>query len=93
MMAAKAAYENKAYIQTVVKQHWKMDLLGSFDFWNDYEGKATTQALLLLHLEEQNFSIPMIGSQTLISLGSCGIFESSWVTEEPGMAQRYCTNR
>lgn len=25
MMAAKAAYENKAYIETTVKDHWKVN--------------------------------------------------------------------
>ncbi|KAM3363515.1 triacylglycerol lipase OBL1 [Capsicum galapagoense] len=47
IMAAKAAYENKACIETTVKDKWKMDLIGCFDFWNDYQQKATTQAFVL----------------------------------------------
>ncbi|KAK6128970.1 hypothetical protein DH2020_037277 [Rehmannia glutinosa] len=34
VMAAKASYENHQYIQSIVKDQWKMDYLGSYDFWN-----------------------------------------------------------
>ncbi|PWA68493.1 hypothetical protein CTI12_AA279250 [Artemisia annua] len=47
VMAAKASYENHAYLQYTVTDIWKMELLGSYDFWNDYQQKATTQAFML----------------------------------------------
>ncbi|KAI6695224.1 hypothetical protein NL676_022934 [Syzygium grande] len=47
MMASKASYENEAFLQTTVTHHWQMEFLGSYDFWNDYQGKATTRAFML----------------------------------------------
>ncbi|CAA0840966.1 alpha/beta-Hydrolases superfamily protein [Striga hermonthica] len=47
VMAAKASYENHQYIQSIVNDQWEMEYLGSFDFWNDYQEKATTQAFAL----------------------------------------------
>ncbi|KAF5752863.1 triacylglycerol acidic lipase TAL3 [Tripterygium wilfordii] len=45
-MASKVSYENKAYIKAVVEDQWKMELLGSYDFRNDFQDKATTQAFI-----------------------------------------------
>ncbi|KAL8528687.1 hypothetical protein ACS0TY_006221 [Phlomoides rotata] len=47
IMASKLSYENNKHIQKVVNDHWKMELLGAFDFWNDYQEKATTQAFMM----------------------------------------------
>ncbi|KAL3526784.1 hypothetical protein ACH5RR_011440 [Cinchona calisaya] len=46
IMAAKTSYENSAFIENIVKDYWKMDFLGFYDFWNEYQEKATTQAFL-----------------------------------------------
>ncbi|KAJ6878752.1 hypothetical protein NC652_032329 [Populus alba x Populus x berolinensis] len=46
LMAAKLSYENKAFIETIVKDHWNMEFLGSYDYWNGYQERASTQALI-----------------------------------------------
>ncbi|GJV23918.1 triacylglycerol lipase OBL1 [Tanacetum coccineum] len=45
-MAAKSAYENPAYIKQTVEKHWKMEFLGFFNCWNDYEEDYTTQGFM-----------------------------------------------
>ncbi|XP_038897372.1 triacylglycerol lipase OBL1-like [Benincasa hispida] len=44
IMASTLAYEVLSVIQTVVNNCWKMNLLKCYDFWNDFQGKPTTQA-------------------------------------------------
>ncbi|KAI3785074.1 hypothetical protein L1987_44186 [Smallanthus sonchifolius] len=46
IMAAKSAYENEAYIKETVEKHWKMEFLGFFNCWNDYEEDYTTQGFM-----------------------------------------------
>nr|GEV01661.1 triacylglycerol lipase-like 1 [Tanacetum cinerariifolium] len=46
IMAAKSAYENESYIKETVEKHWKMEFLGFFNYWNDYEEDYTTQGFM-----------------------------------------------
>ncbi|KAD4888157.1 hypothetical protein R6Q59_034750 [Mikania micrantha] len=46
IMAAKAAYENEAYIKETVEKHWEMEFLGFFNCWDDYEEDYTTQGFM-----------------------------------------------
>ncbi|KAM7279233.1 hypothetical protein ACFE04_006367 [Oxalis oulophora] len=46
-MAAKLAFENKAFIQNVVQNHWEMEFLDFFDCWNDFQDCLSTQAFIL----------------------------------------------
>ncbi|XP_045814960.1 triacylglycerol lipase OBL1-like [Trifolium pratense] len=54
MMTSKAAYENQAFIRDTVENHWKMEVVASGDYWNDFEGEATTQAYVLLNKSDNH---------------------------------------
>ncbi|XP_038883943.1 triacylglycerol lipase OBL1-like isoform X1 [Benincasa hispida] len=47
MMASKLAYENEAHVTQTVNNIWKMEFLGFFNFWNDYQEKCSTQAFMM----------------------------------------------
>ncbi|KAF7129114.1 hypothetical protein RHSIM_Rhsim10G0116600 [Rhododendron simsii] len=85
MMASKASYENKAYVETTVNDLWKMEFLGAFSFWNDYQEKATTQAFML---RDKNTSSDLIivafrGTEGFDVDARCTDFDISWY-ELPG---------
>ncbi|KAK4416191.1 Lipase [Sesamum alatum] len=45
-MASKLAYENDELIKVTVENTWKMELLGSYSFWDERCQKDTTQAFM-----------------------------------------------
>ncbi|XVF61173.1 hypothetical protein PTKIN_Ptkin08bG0108500 [Pterospermum kingtungense] len=46
-MAAKLSYENRAVVERIVRYYWKMELIGYYNFWNDYQKKTNTQAFMV----------------------------------------------
>lgn len=46
IMAAKLSYENEDFVQSVVRDHWKMEFFTFYNFWNEYQKKFSTQALM-----------------------------------------------
>ncbi|KAK7386441.1 hypothetical protein VNO78_26669 [Psophocarpus tetragonolobus] len=52
MMASKASYNNAAFLKTTVEDIWKMEFVGFYDCWNEYQEKATTQLLIALDKQE-----------------------------------------
>ncbi|KAM6591376.1 hypothetical protein CsatA_013981 [Cannabis sativa] len=57
IMASKISYENQPFIQNVPTHNWKMEFLGFYDCWNDYQNKATTQAFIMRDKGEDHDTI------------------------------------
>ncbi|KAJ4841536.1 hypothetical protein Tsubulata_001740 [Turnera subulata] len=47
LMAAKLAYENEAFISSIIRDHWKMEFKGFYNFWNGYLEQPSTKAFML----------------------------------------------
>ncbi|KAG6624643.1 triacylglycerol lipase OBL1-like [Carya illinoinensis] len=46
MMASKLSYENAEFVHTIIRDHWNMENLGFYNFWNDFQGQPSTQAIM-----------------------------------------------
>ncbi|OAY84986.1 uncharacterized protein LOC109706574 [Ananas comosus] len=58
MMASKVAYENAAYIEEAVTDHWKMHFVGFYSCWNKFLNNYTTQAFIFCDkAEDANYIV------------------------------------
>ncbi|XP_059457487.1 triacylglycerol lipase OBL1-like [Corylus avellana] len=80
MMASKASYENKSYLETTVNDHWKMEFLDCYDFWNEYQEKPTTQAFMLRdkNADHDTIVVAFRGTEPFDSDAWCSDFDISW---------------
>ncbi|KAK6938672.1 Fungal lipase-like domain, partial [Dillenia turbinata] len=46
LMASKLSYERDVFIRNVVQDRWKMEFLGSYNFWNEFQQQHATEAFL-----------------------------------------------
>lgn len=47
IMASKFSYENEQVISNAVTNHWGMEFLGLYSFWNDYQKMESTKAMIV----------------------------------------------
>ncbi|KAL2528536.1 alpha/beta-hydrolase superfamily protein [Forsythia ovata] len=85
IMASKVSYENKAYIESTVMDQWKMDFVGSYDFWNDYQEKATTQAFIF-HDKNDKIIVAFRGTEPFDANAWSTDFDFSWY-DIPGLGR------
>ncbi|XP_024019598.1 uncharacterized protein LOC21394334 [Morus notabilis] len=80
MMASKLSYENKARIEHTVTQLWKMQFLGFYEYWNDFQEKSTTQAFMMRDKSEDHDTIVVAfrGTLPFDVAAWCSDFDISW---------------
>ncbi|RYR78822.1 hypothetical protein Ahy_A01g003684 [Arachis hypogaea] len=80
MMAAKAAYENAAFVQATIQDVWKMEFVGCYNCWNEYQGKATTQVLIFLdkYEERDTYVVAFRGTEPFNADDWCTDIDISW---------------
>ncbi|KAK3222125.1 hypothetical protein Dsin_009150 [Dipteronia sinensis] len=85
-MASKLSYENKAVVEKTVQDCWKMELLGYYDFWNDYQRKATTQGFMFLDKisDPDTIIIAFRGTETFDADAWCTDIDLSWYEFDMG---------
>ncbi|KAJ4714873.1 Lipase, partial [Melia azedarach] len=87
-MASKLSYENKVVVENTVRDCWKMELIGYYDFWNDFQRKYTTQGFMF-HDKTADPDVIIIafrGTELFDADAWCTDIDISWY-ELPGMGK------
>ncbi|EFJ32399.1 hypothetical protein SELMODRAFT_12604, partial [Selaginella moellendorffii] len=79
-MASKVAYENPKFIEFVVNQNWKMHLLGTYNCWNEFQKKNSTQAFIFADRETDAGAIVLAfrGTEAFNAYDWCTDLDFSW---------------
>ncbi|KAK1436589.1 hypothetical protein QVD17_02371 [Tagetes erecta] len=57
IMAAKLSYENGAFVKAAIQDQLKMEFIGFYTFWNDYQNQFTTYATMFQDTLDPNLII------------------------------------
>ncbi|WCJ31144.1 alpha/beta-Hydrolases superfamily protein [Euphorbia peplus] len=78
VMAAKLSYENRAFVQNVVQNYWKMELIEHNHFWNDFQQKRTTEATIIHDKNTDTIVVAFRGTEPFDTDAWCTDFDISW---------------
>ncbi|KAJ8453128.1 hypothetical protein Cgig2_008012 [Carnegiea gigantea] len=80
MMASKLAYENQNVIKSVVSDHWKMEFMGFYDFYNEFQEIMATQAFIFQERGPENDTIIVSfrGTSPFVAHDWSTDFDISW---------------
>ncbi|KAB1220220.1 Lipase [Morella rubra] len=81
VMACKLAYENEAFIQAIVEDHWNMKFVKYYNCWNDYQEKFSTQAIMFQNTKDNPNLIVVAfkGTDPFDPVAWQADFDLSWV--------------
>ncbi|KAB1220229.1 hypothetical protein CJ030_MR3G017053 [Morella rubra] len=86
VMACKIAYENEAFVQAIVEDHWNMKFVKYYNFCNDYQKEISTQAIMFQNTKDNPNLIVVAfkGTGPFDAVAWRADFDLSWV-EYPGV--------
>ncbi|KAH7520182.1 hypothetical protein FEM48_Zijuj08G0117200 [Ziziphus jujuba var. spinosa] len=88
-MAAKVAYENKAFISTTVTKDWEMDFIRFYKFFNFSQMKPTTEAYMFMDNKNKDTEVVVVafrGTEPFDGYAWSTDLDISWY-EYPGMGK------
>ncbi|KAI3891525.1 hypothetical protein MKX03_029048 [Papaver bracteatum] len=79
-VAAKLAYENEALVKDTITNKWKMEFLGFYDFWDDFQDEASTQAYMFQDRKDdpELVVVAFRGTEMFSAVDWSSDFDVSW---------------
>ncbi|KAL3681653.1 hypothetical protein R1sor_024609 [Riccia sorocarpa] len=80
VMASKLAYENAKFVEKVVTKSWKMNFVGFYNCWNEFQKQKNTQVFLFTDKPENAKAIVVAfrGTEPFNALDWSTDFDFSW---------------
>ncbi|KAL3681612.1 hypothetical protein R1sor_024568 [Riccia sorocarpa] len=88
VMASKIAYENSKFVEKVVTNVWKMNFVGFFNCWNEFQRRKNTQVFVFTDRPKDARAIVVAfrGTEPFNTLDWSTDFDFSWF-EFPGLGK------